>query len=100
MTRENHRMDRKSLRKICGHAANFSDVAADCVCFANASGGVLLIGFEDSVDEPSSSGEVTERVGKEVPYSTLNRCIDELVGAGPVRHEGQGRWRRYWLTSR
>jgi ATP-dependent DNA helicase RecG len=47
----------------------------------------------------SSSGEVNERVGKEVPYSTLKRCVDQLVGAGSVRYEGRGRWRRYWLTS-
>lgn len=74
MTRENHQMDRKSLRKISGHAANFSDVAADCVCFANAAGGVLLIGFEDGIDEPPQG----QRIAPEL-LDTLRKRIGELT---------------------
>lgn len=46
----------------------------------------------------SSSGDVNRRVGKEVPYRTLKRAIDDLAQAGTVRHQGAGRWRRYWLV--
>lgn len=45
----------------------------------------------------SSSGDINRRVGTEVAYRTLKRAIDELVSAGRVRQEGDGRWRRYWL---
>lgn len=46
----------------------------------------------------SSSTEVNRRVGGEVPYRTLKRAIDDLARSGRVRHEGAGRWRRYWLA--
>jgi ATP-dependent DNA helicase RecG len=46
----------------------------------------------------SSSGEVNRRVGSEVPYRSLKRAIDELVDAGKVRFEGQGKGRRYWAA--
>lgn len=52
MTREHHRADQKSLRKITGSTADWSALAADCVCFANASGGVLRIGIEDGQGLP------------------------------------------------
>lgn len=32
---EGQRLDRKSLRKVTGATANFAELAADCVCFAN-----------------------------------------------------------------
>jgi ATP-dependent DNA helicase RecG len=45
----------------------------------------------------SSSGDINRRVGSEVAYRTLKRAIDDLADAGRIRHEGAGRWRRYWL---
>jgi ATP-dependent DNA helicase RecG len=47
----------------------------------------------------SSSGDINRRVGTEVAYRTLKRAIDELADGGRVRHEGAGRWRRYWLQA-
>lgn len=47
----------------------------------------------------SSSGDVNRRVGSEVAYRTLKRAMDELVASGRIRHEGSGRWRRYWSAS-
>lgn len=47
----------------------------------------------------SSSGDVNRRVGPEVPYRSLKRALDELIEAGKVRHEGQGKGRRYWATA-
>lgn len=46
----------------------------------------------------SSSGEINNRVGSEVPYRTLKRALDDLVDAGKVLHTGVGRGRRYRLT--
>ncbi len=49
---ESQHLDRKSLRKVTGPAAGFVELAHDCVCFANGSGGTLLIGIEDGDDAP------------------------------------------------
>ena len=43
---ESHHSDHKSLRKVMGTAADFAEVARDCVCFANGAGGTILIGIE------------------------------------------------------
>lgn len=47
MTKETHHADAKSLRLVTGKSADFKALAAECVCFANAAGGVLSIGIED-----------------------------------------------------
>lgn len=47
MSRETQTLDQKSLRVIQGPSSNYAALAADCVCFANASGGCLRIGIED-----------------------------------------------------
>lgn len=38
---EGQHSDCKSLRKVTGRTANFAELAQDCVCFANGSGGQL-----------------------------------------------------------
>lgn len=44
MVVENEEFDRKSLRKVQGKQAAWTEVAVDCVAFANSAGGRLLIG--------------------------------------------------------
>jgi len=44
-TEEGQRLDRKSLRVVQGASTDFEELAKDCVCFANGSGGQLLIGI-------------------------------------------------------
>ena len=52
MTPENQHFDRKSLRKVTGKTATWSELALDCVAFANAQGGSLLLGIEDGQEAP------------------------------------------------
>ncbi len=47
MSSENAQVEYKSLRKAHGPRADLDDLAATCVCFANAQGGTLIIGIED-----------------------------------------------------
>lgn len=70
MTRETQHLDQKSLRVITGSSADFPAVAADCVCFANASGGCLRIGIED--------GESVPPAGQRVPLELLDRLRKRL----------------------
>ena len=52
MTPEDQHFDRKSLRKVIGKTAAWSELALDGMAFANAQGGSLLIGIEDGQEAP------------------------------------------------
>lgn len=52
MSREGQLLDNKSLRSVIGKAADWNELAKDCIAFANATGGRLLIGIEDGQDLP------------------------------------------------
>lgn len=76
MTTEDHRTDCKSLRKVTGNTADWAELARDCVCFANGSGGRLLIGFEDGEALPSPDqripADLPERIRKRMGELTVN----------------------------
>ncbi len=74
MSLESQQVDRKSLRSVTGRTADWAALAHDCVCFANGSGGRLLIGIED--------GEVLPPPDQVVPQELLDRLrkrIGELT---------------------
>jgi ATP-dependent DNA helicase RecG len=76
MTPENQHFDRKSLRKVTGKTAAWSELALDCVAFANALGGSLRIGIEDGQDMPAPEQTVpqglAETVAKRMRELTVN----------------------------
>lgn len=57
---ENILFDKKSLRTVEGKSANFSELAKDCVAFANAKGGHLYIGIENDADLPPKGQKIDE----------------------------------------
>jgi ATP-dependent DNA helicase RecG len=90
--RESQHLERKSLRKVTGSTANFSELAQDCVCFANGAGGTLLIGIEDDAVAPPAEQRVDpallERIRKRVGELTVNvQVAPELK-----RHENGGEY--------
>lgn len=74
MNTETQHFDRKSLRMIAGRTADFREIAADCVCFANAAGGRLLIGIEDGESLPPDSQRIQPAL-----LDTLRKRIGELT---------------------
>ncbi len=80
MSLEGQLLDRKSLRTVSGKTADWTELAKDCVAFANALGGRLLIGIEDDEIDPP----VTQRVASALP-DTLRRRIAELTVNVSVR---------------
>lgn len=89
MTIEDQHTDLKSLRTITGKTADWAELAKDCVCFANGTGGRLLIGIED--------GEALPPAGQRVPQELLDRLrkrVGELtvnVQALPIlKHADNG----------
>lgn len=84
-------------------------VAPDLLRSLNFTGGTTLkriephrlaaLVMEDLRLYPASAiGAVHQRVGAELHPKQIKRAIDELIGRGEVRYEGEKRWRRYWAT--
>ena len=84
---EGQGLDYKSLRKVTGASADYSGLAQDCVCFANGSGGQLMIGIEDGETEPPAEQRVNpgllDQIRKRIGELTVNvsvlaelRCAD------------------------
>lgn len=58
MSQEGQLLDKKSLRAVSGKTADWGELVKDCVAFANATGGHLLIGIEDNQDLPPASQQI------------------------------------------
>ena len=76
---EGRSLDRKSLRLVTGKTADFNELAKDCVCFANGSGGQLLIGIEDDAAAPPATQRVPpdllDRIRKRVAQVMVNVTV-------------------------
>jgi ATP-dependent DNA helicase RecG len=74
MSLEGQISDNKSLRKVTGKTADFTELAKDCIAFANAQGGRLLIGIEDKATLPPAE----QRIKPEL-LDTIRKRIAELT---------------------
>lgn len=83
---EGQHLDCKSLRTVAGTTADFAELAKDCVCFANGSGGQLLIGIEDGATEPPPDQRIPpallDRVRKRIGELTVNVDVAAEVRTG------------------
>jgi len=77
---EGQERDKKSLKKITGACADWTELAYDCVGFANSHGGALLIGIEDGASQPPSGQRIKDSqldgLRKRIPQLTVNVGID------------------------
>jgi ATP-dependent DNA helicase RecG len=76
MSLEGQLVDQKSLRAVTGKTTNWDEIIKDCVAFANASGGHLLLGFEDGQDVPPEGQQIpadlTDTLRRKVAERTSN----------------------------
>jgi ATP-dependent DNA helicase RecG len=76
MSIEGQTLDQKSLRYVLGRHEDVGSLASDCVGFANAMGGRILLGIEDGQDEPPGDqrlpDEFLDRVRKRLAQVTVN----------------------------
>lgn len=72
MSLEGQLIDQKSLRAVAGSKADWGEIAKDCIAFANASGGRLLLGIEDGQALPPTD----QRIPADLP-DTLRRKLAE-----------------------
>jgi ATP-dependent DNA helicase RecG len=74
--REDQTFERKSLRVVTGSSADFTELARDCVCFANGAGGRIFVGIEDGDLLPPPGQRIdpglTDRVRRRIGELTVN----------------------------
>lgn len=80
MSLEGQLLYRKWLRAVTGKTADWSELAKDCVAFANALGGRLLIGIE-------------------IPRRRLRAMLGRRVDDEVARMEGRQKGARYFLVA-
>lgn len=73
---ENQNIEKKSLKVIQNKTSAWAELAKDCVCFANARGGSILIGIEDDVMLPpigqTIAADLPEIIRKRMAELTIN----------------------------
>jgi len=76
MSLEGQLLDKKSLRIVTGSSANWKELAKDCIAFANAEGGRLLIGIENDEDMPPAGQSIApglpDLIRRKVGERTVN----------------------------
>jgi ATP-dependent DNA helicase RecG len=78
MTKENQDIELKSLRTVSGPTADWNELAKDCVCFANARGGTILVGIEDGERLPPP----TQIIQDDLPDKIRRRISELSVNVG------------------
>lgn len=72
MSLEGQLLDQKSLRAVTGKTADWNEIAKDCIAFANATGGRLLLGIEEGKNAPPAD----QHIPADLP-DTLRRKLAE-----------------------
>lgn len=75
MSLEGQLRDQKSLRAVTGKSANWDELAKDCVAFANATGGQLLLGLEDGALLPPAQ----QRIPASLPDTLRKKLTERTV---------------------
>ena len=92
MTLEGQLFDRKSLRAVTGKAPDWAELAKDCVAFANANGGRLLVGIEDGEEQPPSDQRVPAELADTVRRRLAERTVNVTVLPDVVTAPGGGEY--------
>ncbi len=79
MSQEGQLLDKKSLRSVTGKTADWKELCKDCVAFANASGGRLLIGIEDDQGEPPVDQQIPDDLADAIRRKVAERTVNVLV---------------------
>ncbi|MDO8320167.1 helix-turn-helix domain-containing protein [Rhodoferax sp.] len=83
MSQEGQLLDKKSLRAVLGKTANWSKLAKDCIAFANALGGTLLVGIEDGQDHPpadqTAPADLSDTIRRKLAECTVNVAVFPAV---------------------
>ena len=84
MSGEDQNTEFKSLRLLTRDRPDWAELARDCVGFANAQGGRILIGIEDGADEPAAGQQVPQDVAANI-YKRIGELTVNVAVAVQIR---------------
>ncbi len=79
MSQEGQLLDHKSLRSVSGRSADWNELVKDCIAFANATGGHLLLGIEDGQNGPPPGQQVAADLPDTIRRKVSERCVNVTV---------------------
>lgn len=79
MSLEGQLLDQKSLRAVTGKSADWNEIAKDCIAFANATGGRLLLGIEDGQDAPPAGQQIPDDLPDTLRRKLAERTVNVAV---------------------
>lgn len=79
MSLEGQLFDQKSLRAVTGKTADWNEIAKDCIAFANATGGRLLLGVEEGQDVPPAGQQIPADLPDTVRRKLAERTVNLTV---------------------
>lgn len=93
---ENYNTEYKSLKLVLGPSANLKDLAETCVCLANAQGGIIYIGIENSTKLPPVNQKIVQEDVNSI-VSRLRALTDSVGIANPeiVLHTNGGQYFKF-----
>jgi len=87
LSQEGQLLDQKSLRSVTGKNADWNELAKDCIAFANATGGRLLLGIEDGQDQPPAGqlipADLPDAIRRKLAERTVNVSVLPDVVTAP-----------------
>ena len=79
MSQEGQLFDKKSLRSVIGKTADWNELAKDCIAFANATGGRLLLGIEDEDELPPPHQRILADLPDMIRRKLAERTVNVTV---------------------
>lgn len=79
MSQEGQLLDQKSLRAVTGKTADWNEIAKDCIAFANATGGRLLVGVEDGQNLPPPGQQIPTDLPDTLRRKLAERTVNVTV---------------------
>ncbi len=92
MSQEGQLLDQKSLRSVVGKSADWNELVKDCIAFANATGGRLLLGIEDGQDAPPAGQQIPADLPDIIRRKIAERCVNVAVLLDVVTATNSGQY--------
>lgn len=90
--KEYQHFDKKSLKFIKSKNPDWDELAKDCVCFANAHGGKIIIGIEDDDDKPDATQRIEDTLPGLFQQQIANRTVNVGVNCVIAVHQNSGQY--------
>lgn len=90
--KEGQLLDKKSIRYVLSKHKDAKALAADCVGFANASGGVIALGIEDDATVPPTDQKVSDDLPEALRKRIGQLTVNVAVVASKVQADNGGEY--------